>query len=83
MPSEFLNMSDMVMLAKLSGFDLSGVRLDLITLSDRQQAFMAREDIFLFTSTKDEVKDEKEKLRPLEIETLKSEGSNLKEDFLL
>jgi len=83
MPSEFLNMSNLVMLAKLSGFDLSGVQLDLITLSDRHQAFMAREDIFLSTSTKDEVKDEKEKLRPLEIETLKSEGSKLKEDFFL
>jgi type IV secretory pathway TraG/TraD family ATPase VirD4 len=83
MPSEFLNMSNLVMLAKLSGFDLSGVQLDLITLSDRQQAFMAREDISLSASTKDEVKDEKEKLRPLEIETQKSEGSNLKEDFLL
>jgi Type IV secretory pathway, VirD4 components len=83
MPSEFLNMSNLVMLAKLSGFDLSGVQLDIIPLSDQQQAFMAREDISLSASTSGDLQVEKEIFRPPEGETLKSEGSKLKEDFLL
>ena len=83
MPSEFLNMSNLVMLAKLSGFDLSGVQLDLIALSDRHQAFMAREDIFLSASVSGDLQVEKEIFRPTEGETVKSEGPKLKEDFLL
>ena len=83
MPSEFLNMSNLVMLAKLSGFDLSGVRLDLITLSDRHQAFMAREDISLSAAGSDDLQVEKEILRLKEGETTKTGSANSKEEFLL
>ena len=83
MPSEFLNMSNLVMLAKLSGFDLSGVQLNLITLSDRQQAFMAREDIALWALGSGDLQVEKEIFRPKEGESTKSGSTNLKEDFLL
>ena len=59
------------------------MQLDLIALSDRHQAFMAREDIFLSASTKDEVQDEKEIFRPSEGEGTKQMSTKNKEDFLL
>jgi hypothetical protein len=77
------DMSNLVMLAKLSGFDLSGVQLDLINLSDRHQAFMAREDISLSASTSSTLQVEKEIFRPTEGETTKPVSIRNKEEFLL
>jgi len=83
MPSEFLNMSNLLMQVKLSGFDLSEVQLDLITLPDCQKAFIERDDISLAAQSNIDLQIGKESLMSSEVKPAKTTSSDLKDEFFL